>query len=416
EEIEALEKGTRGLAPVPPDGMAILVRASFQMREFEDRFVTLGLNYRVIGGPRFYERQEIRDAMAYFRVAVSPDDDLAFERIVNVPKRGIGPASIQQITQLARAQSVAMTEAAWKLCGTDELKPKMRSTLRGLLDDFFRWQGLAATMAHVDLARLVLDESGYTAMWQADKTPEAPGRLENLKELVAAMAEFENLSGFLEHVSLVMEANEGAGGEMATIMTLHGAKGLEFDHVFLPGWEEGVFPNQRALDETGIAGLEEERRLAYVGLTRARRRAYVSHAANRRIHGSWTSTVPSRFVDELPDGDIEAEQATGLHAGGIGGSAGFGGGFEGGFGGGGWAKSPPRQPPGRNLVIEGSAHEVTPRARPTTPFGRGDRVFHRKFGYGTVAAVDADKLEIAFDQAGTKKVMDSFVVPADQAD
>jgi DNA helicase II / ATP-dependent DNA helicase PcrA len=422
EEIEALQR-----AKVPLDQIAVLVRAGYQTREFEERFITLGLPYRVIGGPRFYERQEIRDALAYLRVIQSPVDDLAFERIVNVPKRGIGPATIQQVNQLARARGMSMTDAAWELCNTDELKPKVRSTLKGLMDDFFRWRALATTMAHTDLAQLVLDESGYTAMWQADKSPEAPGRLENLKELVAAMGEFEGLSGFLEHVSLVMEATEGAGGEMVSLMTLHGAKGLEFDHFFLPGWEEGVFPNQRALDESGVAGLEEERRLAYVGLTRARKRAHVSHAANRRIHGTWTSTLPSRFVDELPPETVETEGATGLHGGGFGAlrEAGFGGfgdrfGGHGGMGGGpggpgGWAKTPPRPPPGRNLVIEGSAHEVTPRPRPKAPFRPQDRVFHQKFGYGTVAAVDADKLEIDFDQAGRKKVMDSFVVPASEA-
>ncbi|HEV7369274.1 ATP-dependent helicase [Arenibaculum sp.] len=419
DEVEALQRQKVGL-----DSIAVLVRAGFQTREFEERFLTLGLPYRVVGGLRFYERQEIRDAIAYLRVIQSPADDLAFERIVNLPKRGIGPATLQQVNQIARAAGVAMTEAAWRLCGTDELKPKVRSTLRGVLDDFFRWKGLSATMAHNDLAQLVLDESGYTAMWQADKSPEAPGRLENLKELVAAMGEFESLSGFLEHVSLVMDQNDASSGEMVTLMTLHGAKGLEFDYVFLPGWEEGVFPNQRALDETGIAGLEEERRLAYVGLTRARRRAYVSHAANRRIHGSWASTLPSRFIDELPADHVEAEAATGLHGGGFGEGAGFGGGFGGagfgggGFGGGGfggWAKTPPRQPPGRNLVIDGSAREVQARPRPAKAFDAGDRIFHQKFGYGTVISVDADKLEIAFDQAGTKKVMDSFVVPATQA-
>ena len=418
EEIEALQR--KG---VPLSQIAVLVRAGFQTREFEERFNTVGLPYKVIGGARFYERQEIRDAMAYFRVVNSPDDDLAFERIVNVPKRGIGPAALQCIHVAARARGIPLTEAGWALTETDELKPKVRNTVRTLLQDFFRWRTLAATMPHTDLARMILDESGYTRMWQEDKTPEAPGRLENLKELITAMAEFENLSGFLEHVALVMENTEAAGADQVTVMTLHGAKGLEFDMVFLPGWEEGVFPNQRALDETGIAGLEEERRLAYVGLTRARKRAFVSHAANRQLYGSWVSAIPSRFIDELPPDDVEAEAASGLYAGGGsygggnygGGGGGFrdsssGGGFSSGF------RSPPRQPPApRTITLDSGSYHVEQRARPNAPFPKGARVFHQKFGYGTVTAVEQDKLEIDFDHAGSKKVMDSFVVPADKA-
>ncbi|MBP2315318.1 ATP-dependent helicase [Azospirillum soli] len=411
EEIEALQR--KG---VPLSQIAVLVRAGFQTREFEERFNTVGLPYKVIGGARFYERQEIRDAMAYFRVVNSPDDDLAFERIVNVPKRGIGPAALQCIHVAARAQGIPLTEAGWALTETDELKPKVRNTVRTLLQDFFRWRTLAATMPHTDLARMILDESGYTRMWQEDKTPEAPGRLENLKELITAMAEFENLSGFLEHVALVMENTEAAGADQVTVMTLHGAKGLEFDIVFLPGWEEGVFPNQRALDETGIAGLEEERRLAYVGLTRARKRAFVSHAANRQLYGNWVSAIPSRFIDELPPDDVEAEAASGLYAGGGGGS--YGGGNYGG-GGGGFSsgfRSPPRQPPApRTITLDSGSYQVEQRARPNAPFPKGARVFHQKFGYGTVTAVEQDKLEIDFDHAGLKKVMDSFVVAADKA-
>ncbi|WP_431855499.1 ATP-dependent helicase [Azospirillum sp.] len=409
EEVESLQR-----LGVSLGHMAVLVRAGFQTREFEERFITLGLPYKVIGGPRFYERQEIRDALAYLRVVNSPDDDLAFERIVNVPKRGIGPAALQCLYTAARGQGIPLTEAGWALTETDELKPKVRGTVRTLLQDFFRWRGLALTMPHTDLARMVLDESGYTRMWQEDKSPEAPGRLENLKELITAMAEFENLGGFLEHVALVMENAEAAGAEQITLMTLHGAKGLEFDVVFLPGWEEGVFPNQRALDETGIAGLEEERRLAYVGLTRARKRAYVTHAANRRLYGNWVSAIPSRFVDELPPENVEAEAASGLYAGAS--AAGFGGGFRDAGPGGFSFKGSQRQPPApRGVTLEGTAYHVEARARPSSPYGEGERVFHQKFGYGTVVAVEQDKLEIAFDEAGTKKVMDAFVVPADKA-
>jgi DNA helicase-2/ATP-dependent DNA helicase PcrA len=423
EEVEALQRKGANLGQ-----MAVLVRAGFQTREFEERFITLGLPYRVVGGPRFYERQEIRDALAYLRVLISPEDDLAFERIVNVPKRGVGAATIQQLYVAARTLNVPVTEAAWKLSQTDELKPKMRSTLSGLMQDFFRWRGLIDRIPHTELAQMVLDESGYTRMWQEDKTPEAPGRLENLKELINAMGEFENLTGFLEHVSLVMENAAGADVEQISLMTLHGAKGLEFDVVFLPGWEEGVFPSQRTLDENGIAGLEEERRLAYVGITRGRKRVYISHAANRRIHGTWATAIPSRFVEELPEEHIETENNPGIGGAGFGGGrgeSGYGGGFGGGWGAGGGgfgdrfnrmgqkaAQAPSR---GTGRLIEGTALDVTPRSRPNRPYNPGDRVFHSKFGYGTVKMVENDKLEISFDVAGVKKVMDSFVVPADKA-
>jgi DNA helicase-2/ATP-dependent DNA helicase PcrA len=306
-----------------------------------------------------------------------------------------------------------LTEAAWRLTDTDELKPRMRTVIRALMTDIARWRAGMDRVAHTELARTILDESGYTAVWQADKSPEAPGRLENLKELIAAMAEFETLGGFLEHVSLVMETQDSADGDMATLMTLHSAKGLEFDVVFLPGWEEGLFPHQRAMDESGVAGLEEERRLAYVGLTRARQRAYVSFAHSRRVYGSWATTIPSRFIDELPPDHVEvaAEPAPFADQGG----------FRGGFSD--WAqgtgyrphRGDSRQPMHARPIIEGRAIEIAHRPRPVSPFAVNARIFHQKFGYGTVVAVDNDKLDIAFDQAGSKKVMDSFVVAADKA-
>src|SRR5689334_7246947 len=304
EEIEALHSKKHPLSEV-----AILVRISAQMRELEDRLVQLGVPYRVIGGPRFYERAEIRDALAYLRVVNQPADDLAFERIVNVPKRGLGDATIQVLHNHARAARVPLMEAARFIVETDELKPKPRATLRDLLMSFGRWAKLSETLSQSDVAQTVLEESGYTDMWQKDKSADAAGRLENLKELVRSMEEFPDLQSFLEHVSLVMEANESDTAERVSLMTLHAAKGLEFDTVFLPGWEEGLFPNQRALDESGRAGLEEERRLAHVGLTRARKRAKLSFAVNRRIHGLWNSTVPSRFIDELPEADVEVVEA-----------------------------------------------------------------------------------------------------------
>ena len=402
DEIEARQRKGERLAD-----MAILVRAGFQTREFEERFITLGLPYRVIGGPRFYERQEIRDALAYLRLVHQPADDLAFERIINTPRRGIGDVSLQALHALARAQRIPLAEAAQRLVETDELKPAARKALRDFLAGVARWRGLAETALHTELAAVVLDESGYTAMWQADKSPEAPGRLENLKELVAAMAEFDNLGGFLEHVSLVMENTNTAGSDMVSLMTLHSAKGLEFDCVFLPGWEEGLFPNQRAMDDTGRAGLEEERRLAYVGLTRARRRAYVSYAANRRMYGQWQPTLPSRFVAELPTEHLEVVADPGLYP------------RAAALGADDWSPGPfPGRPDLTRLgplgrrppLIEGGA---VPRAgrelRRVGGFAAGDRVFHQKFGPGTVRAVEDNKLAIRFDKAGDKMVMDAFV-------
>src|SRR6185312_13417502 len=317
EEIEELQRAGENLNEV-----AILVRASFQMREFEDRFVTLGLPYRVIGGPRFYERAEIRDALAYLRVINSPADDLAFERIVNVPKRGLGDATVQMLHDHARKRRIPLFEAAHAMVETDELKPKARGSLRGLVAQFDRWRVQREVTSHTELAEIVLDESGYTEMWQKDRSADAAGRLDNLKELIRSMEEFENLQGFLEHISLVMDRDGGAADEAVSLMTLHSAKGLEFDNVFLPGWEEGLFPSQRTLDEQGRAGLEEERRLAHVGLTRARRRAKLYFATNRRIRGTWTTTVPSRFLDELPPASVEITESKGGTA--WGGSGGYG--------------------------------------------------------------------------------------------
>jgi DNA helicase-2/ATP-dependent DNA helicase PcrA len=406
EEIEALQRRGDKLG-----GIAVLVRAGFQTREFEERFITLGIPYRVIGGPRFYERQEIRDAIAYIRVTVQPDDDLAFERIVNVPRRGIGDATLQSVHRLARASKIPLTAAARSLVETDELKPQARNALRRLLDDFTRWSAQLDTAHHAELAQTILDESGYTGMWQADKSAEAPGRLENLKELISAIEEFETLQGFLEHVSLVMENAESAPGDMVSLMTLHSAKGLEFDTVFLPGWEEGLLPHPRSLEEKGDEALEEERRLAHVGLTRARSRAYVSFAANRRIHNLWQSTVPTRFVSELPADHIEVVSEPGLW--GTGEGRNFGGVSPGSGGGFGYGRGSPYGRGGRGgLLIEGRAELVAQRPSPAQPFAPGARVFHQKFGYGRVVAVEAGKLDINFEHAGRKKVMDSFVEPA----
>ena len=405
EEIEALHRKGHALSQI-----AILVRAGFQTREFEERFITLGVPYRVVGGPRFYERQEIRDAMAYFRVIVQPEDDLAFERIYNTPRRGLGESALKAIRDTSRLGRVSLFEAARRLIETDELKARPRKSLTELVANFDRWRSLIDGLAHTELAETVLEESGYVSMLQADKSPEAPGRLENLKELINALQEFENLAGFLEHVALVMDSNEQAGSDMVNIMTLHAAKGLEFDTVFLPGWEEGVFPNQRALDESGIAGLEEERRLAYVGLTRARKRAFVSFAANRRIYNQWQTSLPSRFIGELPPEHLEQRSDAGLYGSY---SAGHYGGMRETASAGdtdwGWS---PGQKLGRRLrstLIEG---EITARETEQVDFELGQRIFHQKFGYGAVTAIDGNKLDIDFEKAGRKKVLASFVSAA----
>ncbi len=289
------------------EDIGILVRAQFQTREFEERFIAIGLPYRIIGGFRFYERAEIRDAVAYLRLMQSPADDLAFERIVNTPKRGLGDKAVATIHQQARQGQEPLLIAAAHLLDSDELTSQARRSLGNFVADLGRWREMANTLPHPELARIMLEESGYTAMLQADRSAEAAGRLENLTELTRAMEEYETLGAFLEHVSLVMDNDEARTGEKVTIMTIHAAKGLEFDTIFLPGWEEGVFPSQRSLDEGGLASLEEERRLAYVAITRARRRCTIIHAANRRIYGQWTSSIPSRFLAELPKAHIEEE-------------------------------------------------------------------------------------------------------------
>jgi len=425
EEIEALQRGARGLDPVGLNGQAILVRASHQMRAFEDRFLTIGLPYRVIGGPRFYERQEIRDAMAYFRLAVSPEDDLAFERVVNVPKRGLGDKAQQEIQRQAREDGTSLLEGGRYAVASGRIAGKGGGQLRGFCEAVDRWhRAVVAGADHVALAETILDESGYTAMWQAEKTPEAEGRLENLKELVKALEQFENLQGFLEHVALIMDNDSEDASEKVSIMTLHGAKGLEFPVVFLPGWEEGLFPSQRSLDEQGRKGLEEERRLAYVGITRAERLCTISFAGNRRVYGQWQSQLPSRFIDELPPGAVEVLTPPGLYGGRFG-AAGSGSGF--GLPGSSLEDRAARadvyaSPGWRRMQARGPAAAavrrppVTIDAEAGPAWAEGDRVFHQKFGYGTVMAREGDKLEVAFDKAGIKRVVAGFVTAADGVD
>ena len=443
DRVEDLQRKSHALNEI-----AILVRAGFQTREFEERFITLNIPYRVIGGPRFYERLEIRDAVAWLRLVHSTDDDLAFERIVNKPRRGLGNVALRTLHGLRTARGISLFDAAGIAASSSDLRPPLQSRARRSLDDFVRmverWRRLMETASHVELAETVLDESGYTAMWQKDKAPDAPGRLENLTELVRALEEFENLGGFLEHIALVMEATGSTETDMVNVMTLHSAKGLEFDTVFLPGWEEGVFPHPRTLNENGIAGLEEERRLAHVGLTRARRNVHISFAANRRIHNQWASNLPSRFIDELPPEHVEVATEQGLYAGRSGGpgapvfeagiieaggrrhAAGFGdGGVDTGNRGrfdDGWNNTAPlaRKPDGRRtarrstrdkpVIIDGEASLI--RSGGDSAFAQGDPVRHAKFGKGVVKSAEGDKLTIVFEGVGVKKVVSRFVEPA----
>ncbi|MGR3804271.1 ATP-dependent helicase [Marinibacterium profundimaris] len=447
EEVESMQRGTRGMRPFGLDEMAILVRASHQMRAFEDRFLTIGLPYRVIGGPRFYERMEIRDAMAYFRLVVSPDDDLAFERIVNTPKRGLGDKAQQTIQMTARSNGVSLVEGAAIAVESGLIKGKGGNQLRHLVESLGRWHEMmrgpiraagddedaviddgaevprgGPRVSHIELAEMILDESGYTEMWQNDKTPEAPGRLENLKELVKALESFENLQGFLEHVALIMDNESDDAEQKISIMTLHAAKGLEFPAVFLPGWEDGLFPSQRSMDESGLKGLEEERRLAYVGITRAEEVCTISFAANRRVFGQWQSALPSRFVDELPASHVDVLTPPGLYGGGFGAASGAAPGPSEGleakaaganvYNSPGWKRlqaragqrgmSQPKET--RNTVIDLDA---------VSSFTMGERVFHQKFGYGAIVGIEGDKLEIDFEKAGVKKVVARFVSASD---
>ncbi|HHW32965.1 MAG TPA: UvrD-helicase domain-containing protein [Paracoccus solventivorans] len=419
EEIEAFHGGHRhSIGKRSLNEIAILVRASHQMRAFEDRFLSIGLPYRVIGGPRFYERQEIRDAMGYFRLAVSPTDDLAFERIVNTPKRGLGPKALQTIQREARERGLSLLEGAAAVVAGGGLSGKAAAALRRLVEQMgsFHAEALDSRASHVALAERILDETGYTTMWQNEKSPDAPGRLDNLKELVKALEEFDNLQGFLEHVALVMDAAEGEQAEEVSIMTLHAAKGLEYPIVFLPGWEDGLFPSQRSMDESGMKGLEEERRLAYVGLTRAEELATISFAGNRRLYGQWQSSLPSRFIDELPEDHIEVLTPPGLYNGGYGAAAQP------------FAASTMHDrasradvynsPGWKRMQDRASARPapvhrtpITIDAEPAARFAVGDRVFHQKFGTGSIMGIAEDTLTVEFP-AGFKTIKAAYVQPA----
>ena len=396
--------------------MAVLVRASWQMRAFEDRFIMIGMPYRVIGGPRFFERAEIRDAHAYLRLIRSEDDALAFERVVNQPKRGVGDTSIKKIQVLARENGVSLPRMAEEMVTRDMLKGPARAGLNRFVTSLNHWRKKRDELTHVELAELILDESGYTDMLRADKSPQSQGRLENLQELVRSMGQFDSLESYLEHIELVMDIDREADGDAVQILTLHGAKGLEWPVVFLPGWEEEVFPSPRAIAEKGLEALEEERRLAYVGITRAREICRISFAANRQIYGRWQSVLPSRFIDELPEENVEAVSDTGYFN-----RPAFGGalnleGFEQGSRGPGfmraqnYAEAAKTYGTPRGAVLETKARVINDGKQ--SGFERGQRVFHDKFGYGKVLMIDGDKIEVAFEKAGTKKLISSFVKAA----
>jgi len=422
DEIEAAELGNSSKDPVSPENIAILVRASHQMRAFEDRFMTIGLPYRVIGGPRFYERAEIRDAMAYFRAAISKEDGLALQRIINKPKRGIGDKAQQKINLEARNNNISLLDAAKSLCEKEELSGRAKKELKILLAQLDRWHriSLDKTFNHIELAEIILEESGYTDMWGNEKTPDAPGRLENLKELVKALDQFENLQGFLEHVSLIMENETDDNALKVSIMTLHGSKGLEFKHIYLPGWEDGLFPSQRSMDESGKFGLEEERRLAYVGITRAEELCTISFVANRRIFGQWQSALPSRFIDELPEEHIEILTPPGLYGGSFGAAAPNVSSFSeindkenDTYNSPGWRRMKERSRFKETFVdntkdlgiLESEAVDIS---------DLNGRIFHQKFGYGKITSKDGDKLTILFEKAGEKKVLAKYIINADK--
>ena len=424
DELEALQSGRRSIGPIPLNGVAILVRASHQMRAFEDRFLTIGLPYRVIGGPRFYERAEIRDAMAYFRLAISPEDDLAFERVVNLPKRGLGDKAQGDIQREARGAGLPLLDGARALLARGGIGGKGSGQLRAFCDGVGRWNAASRQQDynHIALAETILEESGYTEMWVNDKTPEAAGRLENLKELVKALEQFDSLQGFLEHVSLIMENDTETAVEKVSIMTLHAAKGLEFPVVFLPGWEDGLFPSQRSMDESGTKGVEEERRLAYVGITRAEDLCTISFASNRRVYGQWQSQLPSRFIDELPAKHVEVLTPPSLYGGGYGAAAPqFGAALEERavkadvYNSPGWKRMQDRAAQ-RPLSQPREARNMTIDAQAVSIYVMGDRVFHQKFGYGEVIGIEGDKLSIEFDHAGSKMIVARWVTPAHEVD
>ena len=382
--------------------IAILVRAAFQTREFEERFIKIGLPYRVIGGMKFYERAEIKDALCYLRLIQQKNDDLAFERIINNPKRSIGDSTLKKLHDLSRTRNKNLFETADEILNEDELKPKTKESLKQFIKLVKTWTKLSEQLDHVQLLERVLDESGYTQMLINEKSPEAEARLENLKELRASMKNYSNLVEFLENISLQTSIDEEWEGEKINLMTIHAAKGLEFTCIFLPGWEEGLFPHQKSIEEKGDQAVQEERRLAYVALTRAKQRLFISFANNRKYYGNnnsndWMPSMPSRFIDELDkqyleinetakdnDQDFEFSQDFNFTEG-------------------------KKSPGWKRYLQEKEKIKTINYTNNLTNFKIGQGVEHETFGKGKIIHIDGNKLLINFKDSGEKKVIDKYL-------
>ncbi|MAK12391.1 MAG: DNA helicase II, partial [Candidatus Pelagibacter sp.] len=392
------------------NSISILVRASFQTREFEERFIKIGLPYRIIGGLKFYERSEIKDALAYLRLINQSNDDLSFERIINTPKRAIGDSSVKKIYEFSRNKGLSLLDASQEILKENILKPKTVQNLKTFIINIISWKQKSESVDHVSLLETVLDESGYSSMLKNEKTPEADSKLENLKELKSSMKSYSSLNEFLENISLQTAIDEKWDGEKINIMTIHSAKGLEFDAVFLPGWEEGLFPHQKSIDEKGVEGIEEERRLAYVAITRAKKELYLSFANQRKFYGrqndnyDFYSSLQSRFIDEIDDKFTEISIDENKEDDFI---------FDQDFN----IESKKNSPGWKRLKnnINNNIEENIKTINLTenkTNFSVGETVKHEGFGSGKIIHIDGNKLLINFKNQGEKKVMDKFVIKA----
>ena len=394
------------ISKIDLDQISILVRASFQMREIEDRLILNSIPYRVIGGPKFYERQEIRDVIAYLQLLLNQNHDLKFERILNVPKRGLGETTIRMLNDASKIYNLSLFDVSKKLIQTDELKPQQRTQLSGFIAMIENWKQKLNELDHVTLTELILEDSGYIEMWEKDKTPTSLTRIENIKELVGQIAEFNSLHEFIEHISLVLEVENDQSSSKVSLMTLHSAKGLEFDCVFMPGLEEGIFPNQRSLDEKGNSGLEEERRLAHVGMTRAKKYLYIIHSQNRRVYGNWMQSIPSRFISEISrefidDASTLSGTSINTYVNGIQNTSAFD-----------YQKK--KLSAIDRLKAAGHFNNNIEAIEEISDYNnvsvlQNQRVFHTKFGYGIVIDNENDRVEVDFDKAGKKIVLSSYL-------
>ena len=390
--------------------ISILVRAAFQTREFEERFIKIGLPYRIIGGLKFYERSEIKDALGYLRLINQSSDDISFERIINNPKRSIGDSSIKKIHDFAREKDLSLFDASQEILKENILKPKTIQNLKSFLVNMISWKQKSKDIDHISLLEIVLDESGYSSMLKNERTPEADARLENLKELKSSMKNYSSLNEFLENISLQTAIDEEWDGEKINIMTIHSAKGLEFDAVFLPGWEEGLFPHQKSIDEKGADGIEEERRLAYVAITRAKKELFISFANQRKFYGrqndnyDFYSSLQSRFIDEIDDKYTEISIDDSAEDEFI---------FDQDFN-----IEGKKNSPGWNRLKSNFANKNEENIKTIsytenfTDFTVGETVKHEGFGLGKIIHIDGNKLLINFKEQGEKKVIDKFIQKA----